>query len=93
LLLLQCAAATATPQGSELGTSALKKVFSGDSPVGTVHIHFRHHKIEDIPTEDEKVSKWAMDMWRTKDDLLQTLQTTGRCVWPWPLKTGTLVEL
>mmetsp|Transcript_23479 Transcript_23479/g.44730 ORF Transcript_23479/g.44730 Transcript_23479/m.44730 type:complete len:376 (+) Transcript_23479:135-1262(+) len=64
-------------KGSELGTSALKRVFSGDSPVGTVHMHFAHHHVRDLPADDEALASWCQDRWALKDKLLLDLGRTG----------------
>lgn len=53
------------------------QVFSGDSPVGTVHMHFAHHHVRDLPADDEALASWCQDRWALKDKLLLDLGRTG----------------
>uniref|UniRef100_A0A7S0MU81 1-acylglycerol-3-phosphate O-acyltransferase n=1 Tax=Pyramimonas obovata TaxID=1411642 RepID=A0A7S0MU81_9CHLO len=64
-------------KGSEMGTSVLKKVASGQSPMATVHIHFKRHQMKDLPPEEDKLADWCQEAWRQKDTLLTTLARTG----------------
>ncbi|KAK3239891.1 1-acyl-sn-glycerol-3-phosphate acyltransferase [Cymbomonas tetramitiformis] len=62
---------------TELGTQCLGRIFSGDSPVSTVHIHCAVHKVDELPEGDEQVAEWTQDAWQRKDALLYTLARTG----------------
>lgn len=62
---------------TELGTQCLGRIFSGDSPVSTVHIHCAVHKVDELPEGDEHVAEWTQDAWQRKDALLYTLARTG----------------
>ncbi|KAJ1551000.1 hypothetical protein HK096_003742 [Nowakowskiella sp. JEL0078] len=56
----------AYPHVVRLHTGALKEY--------NFHIHMRRFLIEDIPQDDEELSKWLIKRWEEKDQILQQLR-------------------
>jgi len=64
-------------KGSELGTGVLKRAFCGESPVGTVHLHFKHFAVAELPDSDDELVQWTMERWAEKNALLGKLAKDG----------------
>eukprot|EP00242_Pyramimonas_sp_CCMP2087_P015687 CAMPEP_0198205796 /NCGR_PEP_ID=MMETSP1445-20131203/9329_1 /TAXON_ID=36898 /ORGANISM="Pyramimonas sp., Strain CCMP2087" /LENGTH=300 /DNA_ID=CAMNT_0043878235 /DNA_START=193 /DNA_END=1095 /DNA_ORIENTATION=- len=85
-------------KGSETGTSVMAQVACGQSPIATVHIHFKRHRMEDLPIEEADLAEWCQEKWRAKDKMLMTLSQTGAFPDPLtnvapPSRTSTLLAM
>lgn len=65
----------AYPKGIPLDLFCI--VFGNREPCQTV-IHFRRHRIEDVPHTEEALLRWMFDRWSEKDKLLAHFYETGK---------------
>jgi len=55
----------------------LQMFIPNDNEPVTVHLHYRTYKMSDLPTEKAELSKWLINLYKEKEQLLEQFEKVG----------------